>query len=181
MTDQPAGTTGSVTPVTETKNEKPPEKAPVPYERFTEVNEAKLKAEAELSRIQKEQKDETEKRLAEQNQFKELAEKRGDELVKANEKAAKVEAYEKTLTEVLAAQVEALPEDKRGLVPDELTTQQKLSWIAKNAAILKAPASFDIGAGHLGGSGTKGVELTQEEIAVAKQFGMKPEDYAKNK
>ena len=90
-----------------------------------------------------------------------------------------IPAYEETLTKVLAAQVAELPEDKRGLVPDALTTQQKLDWIAKNAAILKAPAPFDIGAGSRGGS-QKPVNITAEQHEMAVRFGMSDVENLKN-
>lgn len=155
----------------------------IPKARFDEVNEARRKAEDRLAQIETERKVETEKRLAEQNQYKELAEARGVDLVKAQAIASKVDVYEKTLADVLAAQVASLPEDKRDLVPDELTTQQKLSWLAKNAAILKAPASFDIGAGRQGGGEPpkKVSPLSADEIAVAHAFGMTEAEYLKNK
>jgi len=153
----------------------------IPKSRFDEVNDDRRKLADRLSQIEAEQKAETEKRLAEQNQYKELAEKRGEDLVKAQAEAAKVVVYEKTLVDVLSAQIEALPEDKRSLVPDELTTQQKLAWLAKNSAILKAPSAFDIGAGKQGGGEQKHFTLSPEELAVARSFGMSPEEYAKNR
>ncbi len=69
----------------------------------------------------------------------------------------------------------------RGLVPDELSTQQKLQWLSKNKALLVKPKPVDIGAGKQGGGAPVGVELTQEEIQIAKSFGMSPDDYAKHK
>jgi hypothetical protein len=154
----------------------------VPISRLNEVIADRKKLEDKVATMEAAEKAETEKRLAEQNQWKEVAEKRGEELVKAQAEAAKVGGMEATLAQVLAAQVEALPKDKRALVPDALTTQGKLDWLAKNAAILKAPAAFDIGAGHLGGGedNTPPV-LSPEEEQVAAAFGMKKEDYAKNR
>lgn len=158
------------------------EKNYVPQSVFSEQQKRLRAAEERIAAMEAEQKAETDKRLTEQSQFKELAEKRGRELAEAQAEAAKLTSMEKVLQDVLASQVAALPEDKRALVPDDLTTQQKLTWLAKNAAILKAPAAFDIGAGRgAGGGGDRGVNLTPEELAVAKAFGMTPEEYAKNK
>jgi small-conductance mechanosensitive channel len=153
----------------------------IPKSRFDEVNKERQALAEKLSTIEAAQKAETEKRLQEQSQFKELAEKRGAELVEAKAKADQVDAYEYTLQKVLDAQIEALPEDKRTLVPEALTTQQKLDWLAKNAAILKAPAAFDIGAGKKGGDQKMQVDLTPEEVQIARQFGLTLEEYAKNK
>ncbi len=154
----------------------------VPQSRFNEVNEERRKMAERIAQMESEQKAEIEKRLVEQNQYKELAEARGVDLVKAQAEAAKVATYEKTLLDVLNAQVAALPEDKRGLLPDELTTAQKLSWLAKNSAILKAPTPFDIGAGKQGGGEQKQTNaLSPEEVQIAKNFGMTPEEYSKHK
>jgi hypothetical protein len=154
----------------------------VPISRLNEVIEDRKKLKERIEQIEAEQKLETEKRLTEQEKFKELAEKRGEELAKAQAEAAKVPGYEKTLTEVLAAQVEALPKDKRALVPEELSTQGKLNWIAKNAAILKAPVPFDIGAGNRGGGEDNTPPLlSPEEHEAAQRFGMTDEEYAKNR
>jgi phage I-like protein len=155
----------------------------IPKSRFDEVNTERQKLAERVAQMEAEQKSETEKRLAEQNQYKELAETRGAELVKVQSEAAKVADYEKTLTEVLASQVAELPEDKRDLIPDELSTRQKLAWLAKHAAVLKAPPPFDIAAGRRGGSEPppKPPVLTAEEIEVAHRFGMTEAEYAKNK
>ena len=154
----------------------------VPISRLNEVIEERKALAEKVKTMEAAEKAAIDQRLIEQSEFKKLAESRGEELVKANAEAAKVASYEKTLGEVLAAQVEALPKDKRVLVPEALTTQQKLDWIAKNAAILKAPVAFDIGAGHLGGSEDKTPPvLSPEEHATAVQFGMTDEQYAKNK
>lgn len=162
----------------ETKNK---EFAPVPYSRFEEVNREKNELARKLKEREDAEKAETEKRLLEQQEYQKIAENRAKELADLKPKADKVEAYEKTLQEVLDAQVKDIPEDKRGLIPDELTTQQKLNWLAKNAAILKAPSAFDIGAGKTGAGGNSAVTLSPEEIETAKKFGMTAEEYAKNK
>ena len=160
----------------ETKNK---EFAPVPYSRFEEVNREKNELAKRLKEKEDAEKADTEKRLAEQNEFKTIADNRAKELAELKPKAAQVEAYEKTLQEVLDAQVKDIPEDKRGLIPDELTTQQKLNWLAKNAAVLKAPGSFDIGAGKVGADGKQSKPLEQGELETAARFHMTPEEYAK--
>jgi hypothetical protein len=154
----------------------------VPITRLNEVIADRNQLKEKVAQIEAAQKAEVDKRLAENAQFKELADKRGEELVKAQAEAAKVAGYEQTLAQVLAAQIADLPKEKRSLVPEALTTQQKLDWIAKNAAILKAPAAFDIGAGHLGGAeDSTPPELSPEEHEMAVKFGMSDKDYSKNK
>ena len=178
MTDQPVTQPAAQQQPAQAQSEQ--ERA-IPYARFQEVNEAKKALEARLAQLEADQKAATEKQLAEQNKYKELYEGRAADLAKAQQDAAKVSGYEETLTTVLASQIAELPEDKRGLVPDELTTSQKLAWIAKNAAILKAPAPFDIGAGRQGGGAPKTVTLTDEEKRMAQAFGYSEAEYAKNR
>jgi len=165
----------------EEQAKKDKELAPVPYSRFSEVNEEKKALEKKLKDKEDAEKAETEKRLAEQNNFKELYEKRGKEVADLTPKAAQVESMEKTLQELLAVEIAEIPEGKRSLVPAELTVQQQLNWIGKNKAILKAPGSFDIGAGKLGADGKQAAALEQGEVDAASSFGMNPEEYAKYK
>lgn len=153
----------------------------IPKWRLDEVLEKNRQLSDALAAAEAERKAEIEKRLAEQNQWKELAEKRGAELTEAQQKASQVAEYEKTLTELLEKEIAELPQDKRGLVPAYGTTRQRLEWISTNRAIIAAPKPFDIGAGRQGGGETQKLELTPEEIQTAKAFGMTPEEYAKYK
>jgi len=153
----------------------------IPKSRFDEVNNKARDLEDKLRKFEEERQKEIEARLVEQQQYKELAEKRGKELAEIQAKAQKVDAYEQTLTDVYKASLAELPEDMRDLVPDELTTQQKLNWLSKNKARLLKPNSPNLGAGVRGGGGSDDVKLTPEEMEVAQKFGMKPEEYAKYK
>lgn len=153
----------------------------IPKSRFDEINQKAKKLEEELAKFKEEQQKEVEARLVEQQQYKELAEKRGKELAEIQAKAQKAEAYEQTLTTVYEASLQELPEDMRDLVPEELTVQQKLNWLSKNKARLLKPNSPDLGAGKRGGGNDQDVKLTPEELDIANRFGYKPEEYAKFK
>jgi len=61
---------------------KDPEPKTIPYDRFKEVNEAKIRAEEALQKIKDEQKTADDKKLADENKWKELYEKEKTE--KAN-------------------------------------------------------------------------------------------------
>lgn len=153
----------------------------IPKSRFDEINTKAKKLEDELRKIEEERQKEIEERLVEQQQYKELAEKRGKDLAELQAKAQKVDAYEQTLTAVYEASLQELPEDMRDLVPEELSIQQKLNWLSKNKARLLKPISPDLGAGKRGGGGSSDAKLTPEEADIAKRFGMTPEEYAKYK
>jgi len=153
----------------------------IPRDRFDEVNQQAKDLQEKLDQIERDQKKATEERLAKQDKWKELAENRGKELDEAKVKADRLDSYEETLQGVLDAQVDQVPEELRTLIPDELTTQQKLDWLAQNQAILTKKQPFDIGAGKRGGDKEKQIELSNEERAQAKKMGLSPEEYAQAK
>lgn len=150
------------------------------HPRFKELVTAKNTAEAEAARLKAEQEKAKTDALAEQGKWQELAQTRERELAELKGKAGQVDVYEKTLHDTLKAQLAELPEAMRGLVPEQLSTPDKLAWLAKNKPLLLKPAPFDIGAGPRGGGGRpeQKVDLTPEQVAVAKSFGYTPEEYA---
>ena len=150
----------------------------IPKDRFDEVNrkyqelvKAQQESEAEAKRT-------LEAQLAEQNKFQELAEQRRIEVEKLKAQASKLPAYEDAMQKVLDAQLQELPEDLRDLIPEELSVEQQLGWLAKNKAKLLKPAAPDkMGAGQKGGAGSTSIDLSPEEISTAKQYGLTAEEY----
>lgn len=155
----------------------------IPKSRFDEINGELKKLRAELDAREKAERERTEKVLLEQARFQELAEKRGAELAEANAKASKAEAYEAAVNRLLEAELASLPEEVKELVPSEYSPDKQIDWIAKNKAKLMKPSAPNIGAGGLGAGAPNDPvsSLTAEELAVAKAFGVKPEEYAKYK
>jgi hypothetical protein len=151
----------------------------IPKSRLDEVIADRDAARSEASKLKTEQETAKQEALKEQGKWKELAEERATKLADAEAKANKVDDYEKTLKETLTAQLAELAPEVQALVPEELTTPQKLSWLAKNKATLQKPMAMDIGSGKRGGGKqeTK-IELTPEQLQVAKTFGYTPEEYA---
>jgi len=153
----------------------------IPKSRLDEVLESNRKLQEKLATTEKERQDQLEAQLKEQGKWKEIAEQRAKEMADLKPKAEQADAIEATLKDVLASQIAELPETMRGLVPDELSTQQKLQWLSKNKPLLVKQKPVDIGAGKQGGGQPAGVELTAEEQEFARNFGVKPEEYAKFK
>lgn len=131
--------------------------------------------------LEKAQQEAERKRLEEDQKYKELYEKTQAELSTLKPKAEQVDAAEKTMSDILAAQIEELPEDFRDVVPDGLSTKQKLDWLAKNKSKFMKAEPFDIGAGKRGNRPDKKTELSAEERQIAADFGMTEEEYAKHK
>ena len=150
----------------------------IPKSKYDEVNEKRKNLETRLAEMEKANKEAEEKRLIEKEDFKKLYEDTRRELESLRPKAAVAEESERTLRAVLDAQVSDLPESVRDMVP-EGTTSYKLEWLAKHKAKLIKPAPYDIGAGRTGGGAPDMVTLTPEKIQTAKNFGVKPEEYAK--
>ena len=160
---------------------KKPDEHMVPISRLNQEIEKRKAMEERLAVLEKANKESEVKRLKETEDYRALYEKTEKELSEVKPKAAIAEESEKTLRSVLESQIAELPENMRSLIPAELTTQQQLSWLSKNKPLLVKPKAVDIGAGKQGGAASATLDLTPEELDFAKNFGITPEDYAKNK
>lgn len=114
----------------------------IPKTRFDEVNNAYKELKAKLAEIQELNKKAEEER---QKKEQEEAEKRGEfenlynktkaslENEKASHKAAKerIEVLEGVIIELLNAKLESIDKEFHDLIPDNLTPEQKLSWVTK--------------------------------------------------
>ena len=163
--------------------QKPESNEPMlPKSRFDEVNEKRIAAEAELAKLKQERQAEIDKQLEEQGKWKDIADKRAQKLLDAENKAKEVDSLQATLKKMLEKELESLPDESKKLIPTKLSVSDQLDYITTNRAILSKPSAPDINAGNRGaGDPEEGTELTAEEIAYCKKFGVKPEDYKKYK
>ena len=154
----------------------------IPKSRFDEINQKLNDATKRAEALEKAAQDAETKRLKESDDFKALYEKSEAELSSLRPQAEKLGVYEKTLQETLDESILAIPEDKRSLIPEELTVDQKLKWINRNRAHLSKAQPMNVGAGvRGGGESSTTADLTHEEMQMARAFGVSPEEYAKNK
>jgi hypothetical protein len=167
-------------PVPQPPEQKPEPEHMIPKSRMDELIRKNREYEERLAAQDKANKDAEEARLIKEKNFEELAQKKQEEIEKLKPLASIAEELLKTAEEQLNAQIAELPEHVRDMVPEELTTQQKLKWLAKNKAYLMKPKGPENGAGKQGGSAPETIELTTEQLSAAKRLGIKPEDYAKN-
>jgi hypothetical protein len=153
----------------------------IPQSRFNEVNERAKAAALEVAELKAAQAKAQEEKLIEQEKYKELAESRGEELAAAKAKAARYDSANEALEKVLEVQMDAIPENLRGLVPEALDTQSKLAYIAQNAAVLSKAPAIDVKAGKRGGEkdDTQKIVLTAEQKQAAANAGVTEEEYAK--
>lgn len=164
-----------------TQGENKPAEHMVPKSRLDELIAKLDAANKKADALEKAQQDAEKKRLEEANQYKELYEKTQAELTNLKPKAEQLDDYEATLKKVLDAEIATLPEEFQDVVPESLSTKEKLDWLAKNKSKFTKAEPFDIGAGKRGTKPDKSNELTAEEKEMAKRFGVSEEDYAKFK
>lgn len=149
----------------------------IPKSRFDEVNQRAKDAEARLQQMDAERQTEVEKRLEEQQKWKELADERATKLAEAERKAAKVDEYETEMRSYVEESMNKIPEDMKSLVPDGAPEQQ-FRWLKKNLDKLVKPIAPPTGAGARGAGGDgKQFELAPEESLMAKKFGVSEEEY----
>jgi len=152
----------------------------IPKERFDEVNARMKSFERELLAKEKALKDLQTSRMVEKEEYKELYEKATSEISELKPKAEQIESWRQVMEVLLEAQINEIPEEMRGLIPEEMSVAQKLNWIAKNKALLIKRTAPDIGAGQRGmsSSGSK-VVLSEEQRQIARRFGYTDDEYIK--
>jgi hypothetical protein len=113
----------------------------VPMSRFREVIDEKNKYKDEIDKRDQAEEKRKRKELEEQGKYKELLAEKDKELESAGKTKEQLTQYEETVQEVLAQELEKIPDDKKTLIPDELSTVAKLKYIAKNRALLMGEKS----------------------------------------
>ena len=108
----------------------------IPMSRFREVIEEKNKYKEDLDKRQKAEEKQKQKELEEQGKYQELLAQKDQELETAGKSKEQLTQYEETLGEILTAELEKIPDDKKSLIPEELPIVAKLKYIAKNRALL---------------------------------------------
>lgn len=139
----------------------------IPKSRYDDANKKYQDEKKRADALEKANKESADAQLKEKEDFKTLYEQAQGTITELKPKAEIVDQAEETLKEVLTSQVEQIPEDRRQLIPTELSTKKQLDWISKNRALLLKPSATDIGAGKKGGS-----EDTKTKITPAIQKGI---------
>lgn len=133
---------GGQTPGKAPQDGKKPDLGPVPYERFKEVNEKAQALEARLAEIEQAQKAAEEKTLAEQEKWRELAEKRAAELAQERTARLRMEvAAEAGLPAALAGRLRG--DDREALVADAKALAELVKPVAPNGVPPVPPGGQD--------------------------------------
>lgn len=133
-----------------------------------------------LKKHEEEARQREQQRLAEQGQWRELAESRAKELSDLQPYRERAESLESMLRDSNKRRIEQIPEDMRALVPTDYAPEKLASWLDANISRLTKPIAPRLDGGATGGSGNT-MTLTDEEKQVARATGMSLEDYAKYK
>lgn len=122
------------------------------------------------------------KQLAEQGNYKALAEQHAAEVERLRAVEARANALDATLRKSNEARIARVPEQYRSMIPTDYAPEKLQDWLDANEALLgKPPApNFDAGAGGSGG-GSRTTDLTPEEKQMAAAMGLTAEQYAKQK
>lgn len=155
----------------------------IPKSRLDEVLDRELKAKERADELERKLIEVEKQQLEATNNYKQLYENSQAELAKVKPIAGTVEESTKALGLVLAAQVLEIPETHRALIPSELPVVKQLEWIAKNKTLLSKtrPTDIGVGSGSFSEDNSAAPVLSEEEAAFARSYGMKPEEYIKNK
>jgi len=127
---------------TESTNTSDPEQKPkdhmIPKTRFDEVNTKLKSAQEQLDALLAEKKAAEVEAQKRQGQYEDLytTATKEAETIKAQAQAheARAAALEAIMTEMLTAKLAAIPEELRDIIPDNLTSEAKLSWIDRAQA-----------------------------------------------
>lgn len=142
-----------------------------------EAKRNRLEAEALQDKLKKHE----EQQLADRQEWKQLAEKRGNEVAELREFKKRWEELEESTAERNKTRIEALSEDDRKLVPAYEDAIQIERWLDAFEARVKRPTPPPTDAGTQGDRAVKVSEEHQRKANVAKSYGydISAEDIAK--
>jgi len=159
----------------------------IPKARFDEINKAKKEADkqltamqTQLAELQKREEERADAELSEVDRLKKNAEKLGVQLAETAPKLERLQRVEEVLQKHIEARKALLPETMRGIVPAFPDPVDTLAWLDTNAAVLQQPVPPQTNAGAVGDATPKNQRaITPEIAALARDLGIKPEDFVK--
>lgn len=153
----------------------------IPKARFDEVNNALKGLRTELDTLKAANLTAETKRLEDDKQWKLLAEQRQAEIVRLTGVEEQFTSVNATLEALLAAQLAELSDDAKAMVPEALSKQEQINWIAKNRQQLTRSTAPSFDAGSRGDRVTPETAITADEMPAFKASGMSQKDWNKKK
>lgn len=171
------GKTQAAPPAEAQKPDNQPQEQTVPYSRFKEVNERLKALEDEAAKQAAAQAKAEEDRMAEQQEWRELAEARGQQLEGAKSKAANYDKLAEVLSKQLKTEIDAWPEKVKALFPeDEMSVVEMMTWaerfrpLAQELAAEKAPPGNGRRPRAMAASGNRREDQIEPVYDVRKNF-----------
>jgi hypothetical protein len=153
----------------------------VPQSRFNEVLAERNAAHEKMAELQRQMEEIRTAQLTEKEDFRKLYEETKSSLEQVQPKAAQVDEWRAALSETAQAQIDRLPEDARGLVPDYDDPRKTLQWLNKNAATLTRAPAPNMHAGPRGDDIPPDVQLTAMEEMIQKRSGIPRDVWIKHR
>lgn len=119
--------------------------------------------------------DDRKKKLEEEGNWKELAQKRASEVEALKLSAERAAALEGVIRAANEAAIARIPEGRRGLIPVDYAPEKLQTWLAANSAALINQPPPDFNAGE-GGEGKTVTKLSEAERQAASLFGVDVKD-----
>jgi len=114
--------------------------------------------EGKYNDVVEEKRKSEEEKLKDNEQFKELADKRAEELKIASEKAEKAEKQFEDINNIWSDLEATIPEDRRSLVPESLSPIDKIKYVNANRAFLTGSEKPNIGSPTPKGDGNPNLD-----------------------
>lgn len=154
---------------------------------YAEMKQARKEAgdfRAEKNTLQKQITEAEQKKLVEQGEWQKLAEQRQAELEKIKVAAELGKQYQDALKATNDQRIAAIPKERQALIPTDYDPVKLAGWLDKNQHLLvnkpQAP-NLNGGEGSTGSNTQPNIDLTADELLVAKSMGLTAEQYAKQK
>ncbi|MEH7116902.1 hypothetical protein V7128_05670 [Neobacillus vireti] len=144
----------------------------IPKSRFDEVNNKMKELQEQLDKFTKAKEQEELEAKKKKGEFEKLYNDASTELESVKDQfksaSARVEALEGLIQTLVAAELEAVPENMRDLVPENFTPEQKLSWItnAKKKGLFGATKQNSKEEQELGGATNN--QQQQQQVDIGK-------------
>lgn len=106
----------------------------IPKSRFDEVNNKFKEMQKQLDSFTKNKEKEETEAQKKRGEFEELYKKTAQELESVKGASERVTQLEGVIQSLVDAEMTAIPEDMRDLIPESMTPEQKLTWISNAKA-----------------------------------------------
>lgn len=112
----------------------------IPQSKWDQQYARTKKAEDELAEYKRKEAEAAEAASLEKGEHEKVIADLKSQIAAKDDKIGSLESLNETITTLVEAEMENIPEDRRSLIPESLSPKDKLEYIAKNRALLSAAA-----------------------------------------